>query len=429
MSALNPNQVPPERPPWWRALGPALITACVVFGPGSLLISSNVGANHGYELLWMLVLTALLMGTYMTMSARVGVVGGATPCTLLADRVGRWFAALIGINLCLVCGAFQFSNNVALATALGAFVPEGWALAGLVAVNASIILFLFFAAHIYKILERVMKVMVGVILVSFAFNLFAARPDPVGVIEGLLPGLPEGVTIGVPRLVGGAVEDPMILVASLLGTTFSVAGAFFQGNLVREKGWDIRDYRRGIGDSIAGVIVLTGVSAIIMITAATVIRGLPADNIGTLARSLEPLLGPLSYTLFCVGLVAVSLNPFLINAMIGGTMLADGIGKPAKLSDRWPRIFTVGVLLVGLMVALLALGGGRNPIQLIIFGQALTVIGNPLMAGTLLWLANRRDIMGERRNSRIVNVLGGLGLLVIVLMAVRVLWRIVLQLG
>src|SRR3990172_1211501 len=68
-----------HRAPWWRSIGPALITACVVFGPGSLLINSNVGAKYGYDLLWMLLLTGLLMGTYTTTAARVGVVGGATP--------------------------------------------------------------------------------------------------------------------------------------------------------------------------------------------------------------------------------------------------------------------------------------------------------------------------------------------------------------
>jgi len=77
-----------KRPPWWRSLGPALITACVVMGPGSLLISANVGANHRYELLWLLVSTGVLMGTYVTMGARIGVVGGATPCTLVAQRLG-----------------------------------------------------------------------------------------------------------------------------------------------------------------------------------------------------------------------------------------------------------------------------------------------------------------------------------------------------
>ena len=78
-------------------------------------------------------------------------------------------------------------------------------------------------------------------------------------------------------------------------------------------------------------------------------------------------------------------------------------------------------------MALLALRTGEKPINLIIFGQALTVIGNPLMAITMLWLANREDVMGDRRNGWVANTLGGIGLLVVVLMAIRVLWRIVLQ--
>ncbi|MHC4495520.1 MAG: hypothetical protein ACYSYM_06825, partial [Planctomycetota bacterium] len=84
-----------RRSSWWRSIGPALITACVVFGPGSLLISSNVGAKYGCELLWMLILTGVLMGTYMTTAARIGVVGGVTPCTLVARRLGRAAAAVV----------------------------------------------------------------------------------------------------------------------------------------------------------------------------------------------------------------------------------------------------------------------------------------------------------------------------------------------
>ena len=65
-----------RRRPLWQSIGPALITACVVFGPGSLIISSNVGATYGYRLLWLLLLTGLLMGTFMTMGARIGVCDG-----------------------------------------------------------------------------------------------------------------------------------------------------------------------------------------------------------------------------------------------------------------------------------------------------------------------------------------------------------------
>ena len=420
---------PDKRLPWWKSIGPALITACVVFGPGSLLISSKVGATYGYELIWLLLMTGLLMGTFLTMSARIGVVGGATPCTLLARELGRPAAIVVGTTLCLICGAFQFSNNLAFAAAAGAFFPKEAVPWVLIAINALVIVFLFFAKQVYRILERLMKVMVAVILVCFLFNLVVAEPNLLGILRGLIPGIPEGVTFSLPKVVDGTVVDPMILIASLLGTTFSVAGAFYQGNLVREKGWKIEDYRNSLGDSIAGVCVLTSVSLIIMITSATVIFGQPAENIGVLAKSLEPLLGPVAYWVFCIGLIAVATNPFMINAIIGGSILADGMGMPSKLSDRGPRFFTVGVLLLGMGIAMVALQSGQKPITLIVFGQALTVLGNPLMAASILYLANNKKIMGERRNAWWVNVLGAVGFIIVLFMAFRVLWRILLQWG
>ena len=433
-----------HRPPWWRSIGPALITACVVFGPGSLLISSNVGANHGYELLWLLVLTGVLMGTYVTMGARIGVVGGATPCTLVAGRLGRPVAAVIGINLCLICTAFQFSNNLAVAAAADALgvarlfgnpdeMTEGTRSlinsGVLLAFNAAIIALVFTLKQVYRTLERIMKVMVAVILICFFANLFLVRPDLLGLLKGLIPHLPEGVSVGLPSRGEVGIADPMLLIASLLGTTFSVAAALYQGNLVREKGWTIKDYDRGTGDAIAGVAVLTGVSAIIMMTSATVLRGQPANDISVLATQLRPLLRTTAHALFCVGLLAVAMNPFVINAMIGGSILADGLGKPAGLSDRWSRRFTVVVLLVGMVVAMIVLHTPIKKVDAIIFGSALTVIGNPLMAVTMLWLANRKDVMGDRRNTLVLNILGGLGLLAVVFIAIRVLFLIVLKLS
>lgn len=274
-----------------------------------------------------------------------------------------------------------------------------------------------------------MKVMVAVILICFLVNLFLVRPDVLEVLKGLRPGLPEGVSLGLPSRTEVGVSDPMVLIASLLGTTFSVAGAFYQGNLVREKGWGINEYTHGTGDSIAGVVVLAGVSAIIMMTSGKVLRGQPANDISVLATQLRPLLGPTAHALFCVGLLAVAMNPFVINAMIGGSILADGIGKPARLSDPWSRRFTVIVLLIGMAVAMIVLHTPVKKVDAIIFGQALTVVGNPLMAATILWLANRKDIMGNRRNTLILNLLGGLGFLVVLLIAVRVLMLLALKLS
>jgi Mn2+/Fe2+ NRAMP family transporter len=353
-------------------------------------------------------------------------------------------AVIIGINLCLICASFQFSNNLAVATAadmLGIARLFGDPLemtertrnlintGVLLVFNALIIILTFTLKQVYGILERAMKVMVAIILTCFLVNLLIVKPDVVGVLKGLVPQLPQGLLR--PGEDSGPIYGTysLVLVASLLGTTFSVAAAFYQGNLVREKGWTIKDYDRGISDSIGGVTVLTCASAIIMTTSATVLRGKPANDIGVLATQLQPLLGATAHTLFCIGLLAVAMNPFVINAMIGGSILADGIGKPARLSDPWSRRLTVLVLLIGMAIAMIILHTHVKKVDAIIFAQALTVIGNPLMAAAILWLANQKDIMGDRRNSVVLNILGGLGLLVVVLMAMRVLFLIILRLS
>ncbi len=422
---------PPARPAWWKSVGPAFITACVVFGPGSLVINANMGATYGYELLWLLLLAGILMGTYVTMSARIGVTTGASHFDTLKRESGRPFSAALGIVLCLTCGSFQFSNNLAIALVAGAFAPPEHVLAaqigGMALLNLVLVILMFRGGQVYLTLERVVKVMVGIVLCSFLINLVFARPNLLGVLKGLVPGVPDSLSLGIPHLVDGIITDPLVLIASLFGTTFSVAGAFFQGNLVREKGWTRDDYDRGVGDAVAGIGVLTLISAIIMITGGTVILGKPADSLANLAGTLQPLLGTMAFTIFCVGLFPVALNPFLINAMIGGTALADGFGLPGKFSDFWPRMFTVLVLLAGFSMASLGLWKQVPPVNLMIFGQAMTVIGNPLMAGTLLWLANRKGLMGDRRNRFAANVLGGAGLLVVLLLALRMLWFVYLR--
>ena len=64
---------------WYQRVGPGLITACVVIGPGSILTSSTVGANNGYSMLWVIVVSVLFLMIYMTLGARLGVITGRSP--------------------------------------------------------------------------------------------------------------------------------------------------------------------------------------------------------------------------------------------------------------------------------------------------------------------------------------------------------------
>ena len=57
----------------FRALGPALIVASVVLGPGSILSSSKVGAAYGFSMVWVLLVAAGLMMGMVALGARLGV--------------------------------------------------------------------------------------------------------------------------------------------------------------------------------------------------------------------------------------------------------------------------------------------------------------------------------------------------------------------
>ncbi|MAB88929.1 MAG: manganese transporter [Planctomycetes bacterium] len=367
-----------------RSVGPAIIVGSVVLGPGTILAATKTGCAFGYDLVWLVGGVGLLMFGMTALSARLGVTCEGTPCDELARHAGRPVAALVGVVLFLVVACFQFSNNIGVLAAITPFVDGtgSWPIAVLVGLNVAVILALFRFRRLYRPVEVLMKALVLLMVVGFAGNMIIVRPSLSATAGGLVPRLPETTGAGFVPVIG------------LVATTFSVAGAFFQAYLVRKRGWTAANLRQGLVDSAVGIGVLAAVTAMIMITSAAVLHGsvAPGDLKGAdhVAHVLEPLLGGGAKALFCVGLMAGALSSFLVNAMIGGTVLSDGLGLGSDVDGRWPRLFTVAALLVGMGVAIPVHQSGQKPVDLIVFAQALTVLGNPLLAGTLLWLAFRR---------------------------------------
>ncbi len=403
---MNQPQVSVQHPRerrWYRRIGPGLITACVVIGPGSILTSSNVGAQNGYSMFWVVLVAVAFMLVYMSLGAKLGVVTRQSTGTLVALRAGRPLAVLIGLSVFFISAAFQFGNNLGVHSAFVTYVRFDYVV---VLFNALSIAFLFSFRNLYKALERLMMLFVGLMLVSFALNLgfalWQAPPAPSEVVAGLVPSR-------------GVLTDLSVL--GLVGTTFVISAAYFQSYLVQQKGWNVEQLRDGLLDARIGSIVMALITLMIMGTAATVLRGHTLQNVGDVAQQLRPLFGEKGQALFCLGLFSAAYSSFLINSMIGGFILADGLGLGSKPTDLWPRIFTVTVLLAGMSVALYIILTGWKPLPAIIAAQAVTVIAAPLVAGSLWWLTSRREIMGPLCNRPTTNVLAGIGFLLLLAIA------------
>jgi Mn2+/Fe2+ NRAMP family transporter len=218
---------------------------------------------------------------------------------------------------------------------------------------------------------------------------------------------------------GAPSSDALIAVLGLIGTTFSIAGAFYQAYLVREKGWGLGDLRQGMIDSVAGISMLGGISLVIMLTAAISFYGrdVQLKTVADVARQLEPLFGPAAVVLFSLGLFAGAFSSFMVNAMIGGAMLSDGLGLGGKMDSLSTKAFTTVALLLGMLVAIFVPAESR--VGLLVFAQAATVIGLPLLAVTMLYLATRPELVGERAVPFWMKLAALVGMVVVMVSAYR----------
>lgn len=408
-------------------LGPAIIVAAVVCGPGSILTSSKVGAQFGYSMIWALAIAVILMIGTTALAARLGVVYEGTPCDELARRLGRPVAIFVGLVIFLVAAGFQTSNNLAIIKTMTPYLDSEspavvWVPVGAVLLlNGFLIAIVYRSPHLYKPVEKAMKIFVFLMIAAFLANCVVTRPSLIAALKGLVPRLPDLGEAG-----GGGAG--FFAVAGMMATTFSIAGAFYQAYLVRDKGWQVRDLKRGLIDSVTGILALGGITLVIMLTAAATFHGsVEAESLKSVtdvAKQLEGLFGQWAGVIFAVGILAGALSSFLVNSMIGGQFLADGLGKGRSMDTSWSRHGTVLALLAGLAGGLVAfipeaLSGEQSNVTPIIVAQACTVLGGPALAATLLYLGTRKDLEGERKTPAWVLTLVWLGLGLTLVIAVR----------
>ena len=392
-----------------RSVGPALIVAAVVLGPGSILTSSKVGASFGYSAIFVVLGATVLMIGMVALAARIGAIYEKTPCEELASRLGRPVAIFIGVVLFTLVAFFQSSNNLALIAGVepllgdenSAVSPKAQ-LAILVIINAAIIAILYATSSLYKRIESLMKILIGLMVIAFLTNFVVAFLTP-----------------REAAVVASDAKPDILALLGMMGTTFSVGGAFYQAYLVKEKGWGLANVRNALFDSVVSISVLGIITAVILATSARVFYGraepITLGSVGDVARQLEPLFGSSATIIFCAGIIAGAFSSFLVNAMIGGTVLADALGKGGRLDDknRWPIHLTTLALLVGMATAAATLLFGKeSTVNLITLAQAMTVIGLPVLAAALIYLGTRSDLTGERKVPGWILILAVIGFLV-----------------
>ncbi|QUG43858.1 Nramp family divalent metal transporter [Psychrobacillus sp. INOP01] len=380
-------------------LGPALITSALVLGPGSVTLSSKIGAIYGTQLVWTIILAIILMMVYTEMSTRIGLAAKHSFIQTIKKKWGLLAGVLIGVGAFLVTASFQAGNAIGTGIAISTVTnmdPTIW-----IIIFTLLSIGLLFAKQFYQILEKMMLVLVVIMLLAFLITVILVQPSIVDIFKGFIPVLPEG---------------SMGLIIALFATSFSIVGALYQSYLVKEKGWKITDAASGRKESFLGIFLLGFISFLIMITAATILKpqGLVVNDASEMGLALEPLFGSWSTFVFMLGLFGASFSSLMGNATIGGSLLADGLGLGSSLSNLKVKLLIILVMLFGSIIGIVF---GSAPLNLIVFAQAITIFVVPFIAIAILVVANDKNIMGELKNKLLSNVLGIIGLIVLIYLA------------
>ncbi len=390
-------------------LGPAFITAALVFGPGSITTASSMGAAFSYDLIWVPVIATVLMLCFVDLAVRIGLSTDTGPVGTVEHRLGRVVALGVGIGGFLVTTSFQAGNSAGTGAA-GSVLFGGGTVWFAILFTLIAIGFVWLPSF-YRYLERTMVVIILAMLVIFVLTAIVSRPDPVAIVSGLVPTLPGGSS----ALVVGAVA-----------TTFSVVGALYQIQLVREKGWGPDDYRTARRDAVLGSLILGALSLVIMVAAAAVLHpaGIKVTSPTDMATILTPTVGRWATILFALGLWAAAFSSLIGNSAIGGGLLAGAFKIDRGGLQSVPvKLCITAVIVLGGGVAI---AFGRVPLQLIVTAQAVTILVAPLIGIVMLILARHTD-RGRLRIGIPQLVLALLGLAFLFLLAATYLRTLLFQ--
>jgi NRAMP (natural resistance-associated macrophage protein)-like metal ion transporter len=392
-----------------RRIGPGFVTGAADDDPSGIGTYSQTGAQFGYSQLWLSFFSTPFMVAVQEMCGRIGMVAGKGLAGILREHYPKW------VLMSCVFLLF-FANSINIGADIGAMAAAAQMLFGLpiyVWLFGFVFLILgleFFLS--YPTYARVLK-WLSCTLVAYIITAFVIKqPWDQIILATLVPSF----SLTVPYLMN---------IVAILGTTISPYLFFWQADqeveeeISRKKilGFgisrpfvamnDIKDMRM---DTFVGMFFSNIAMFFIILTAGSTLHANGILNIQTAtdaAEALRPLAGSFAHLLFTLGIISVGLLAVPILAGSAAYAISEafgwseGLSKKVKEAPAFYAIIAVATVF-GLSVNLI----GVPPFKMLYYSAVINGLIAPILLYFILKIANRKDVMGKRVNSRWSNILG-----------------------
>ena len=386
---------------FWRSLGPGLITGAADDDPSGIATYSQVGAQFGYGLTWVMLFSYPLMTVIQAISAEIGCVTGCGIAQNLRRHYPPWLMRAV-VGLLLV------ANIINLGADLGAMGAAVGLLAG-GPVRLYIVLFGILCVMLETFINytRYAAILKWTTLVLFTYVavVFAVHV-PWGTV--LLQTLIPAISLDGPHA--------MALVA-VLGTTISPYLFFWQAAqeveeqrrrhgkplciTPRSAGAELKRIRM---DTLAGMGFSNLIALFIIVATAATLNTAGVKDIQTSAQAAEalrPIAGAFTFYLFAAGIIGTGM--LAIPVLAGSAAYA--VSEIFQWNEGLDRRFGEARYFY-LTIAVATLGGAAlnftrlDPVKALYWSAVVNgVLAAPLMAVMMVIAVNPR-VMGPLTLSR-----------------------------
>ena len=395
---------------FFAILGPGIITGSVDNDAGGITTYSVAGALYGYNLLWTLIPSFIVLIVIQEMNARMGIVTGKGLADLIRENAGVKITFFIFIGLLIADIGNTTTEFAGVAGSMEVFGVSKYISVPVV----SFMVWILVVKGTYKVAERIFLIF-SVSLLTYVVSALLGHPHWREI----------GTAIINPKLEFNTSSIAMII--GIVGTTIAPWMQFYMQSSVIEKGLKMKDFKYTLVDIVVGCIATVLVAFFIIVACASTlhVNGVQINEAKDAAMALKPLAGSFASQIFAFGLFVASVFSATILPLATAFYVCEAFGFEAGIDKKWEEAPEFYVLYTGILIisAAIILIPNAPLISISLGSQVLNGILLPIVLICMILLVNNKKIMGEHVNKPMNNIIGwsavsiliGLSLLLLVL--------------
>jgi manganese transport protein len=397
------RSIPVSHVAWWRKLlafaGPGYLVAVGYMDPGNWATDLAGGAQFGYTLLCVILMSNLMAILLQGLALKLGIVTGRDLAQACRDHYGRKTSFMLWVLCEVAIAACDLAEVIGAAIALNLLfgIPLAWGV-GITALDVMIVLWLQNKG--FRLLEALVIALVVTIGACFAFEILLSKPDVAGVMRGFLP-------------TAEVVKNPNMLYIAIgiLGATVMPHNLYLHSSIVQTRRYEEtasgkkEATRFAFIDSTIALSFALFINAAILIVAAASFHTSGNQEVAEIQdayKLLTPLLGAGASTVFALALLASGLNSTLTGTLAGQIVMEGFLN--IRLRPWLRRLITRGIAIVP-AITIAILYGESGTAKLLILSQVVLSLQLSFAVFPLVLFTSDRSKMGEFANAMWVKVL------------------------